>query len=204
MKLHEVNCTSTECQHFGTCCHLPTEEWQSDGKTGIMIVGQGAGWQEEKKQRPWIGRAGQLLRTSLSDVAKKYGSVGVAFTNTVRCRPTDSEGKDRIPTPDEVGYCMEYLYKDIAKINPQVIVTAGGNASSYMGFSGHIGKVRGKFSSSTIGRNTHIIATYHPAGVLRNIGFKPAMIEDLTLAYRKVKELREMTDKNESQMDLFD
>ncbi len=188
-KLIDVDCQKTECFHWKSCCRLPTEAHYVNKVIKMMIVGQGAGWQEEKQRRPWIGKAGQLLRETLKSIFKNgNGPIGIAFANIVRCRPSEPVSnslfkvKDRPPTIEEVKICLPYLVKDINILKPNIIVLAGANAATSFGIHGSVGSNRGKQRYQQNG-TVHMV-TYHPAGVLRQPYLGQDMRNDLESAYK--------------------
>lgn len=167
-----------------------------------MGVGQGAGWQEEHRRTPWCGKAGQLLRAELGKITSVLGRIGVAFGNTVRCRPIerdpDNPGllRDRVPTDVEVGHCAQYLLKDIVTLNPRIVIGAGAHAAQFFGFSGPVGQNRGKFKMFIYDldgarKSFSVTCTYHPAGVLRNKEYLTDMVRDLETCYKIIKTPKE-------------
>lgn len=165
-----VDCKTEACPHYKTCCHMPTSAYYVDDRIDIMVIGQGAGWQEERDNKPWVGDAGQLLRKVFRSIFDGDQKLGVALANTVRCRPTEpapgrrSGVKDRIPTEEEIAFCKPYLSKDIDELNPYLVLLAGGSAASAFGYKGSVGSLRGK---PHIVHDHIYMVTYHPAGVLR-------------------------------------
>jgi DNA polymerase len=125
----------------------------------IFFIGEGPGETEDQTGRPFVGRAGQLLD-------KMIGAMGLAreqvfIANIVKCRPPNN----RCPAPDEVAACTPYLERQLAIVQPEVIVTLGLPAAKYMLQSqASMGKLRGHFHSW---RGIKLMPTYHPAYVLR-------------------------------------
>lgn len=189
-----VTCTNYECQHFKTCCQLPSSCYSNaEGKIDVMIVGQGAGWQEERDKKPWTGKAGELLRNILRDIRQDHmWDYGICLTNTVRCRPTELvDGKitDRAPNVIELTHCMPNLYRDIHALQPKVILLMGGSSASSFGFEGTISSIHGKeLSMDFREKNYPIIVTFHPAGVLRQPGLGKDMREDIEKGFNLAKE----------------
>ena len=189
----KVNCTTTDCIHYNTCCRIPTETYfDEDDGVKIVVVGQGAGWQEEKNERPWIGKAGQLLRDVFKSVMKDKKKVGIALTNTVRCRPSEPvnnsswKKKDREPTTLEVKTCNKYLIRDLNELKPEIVILAGGSAARAFGYTGTVHSLRGTTDTKQLnGTNfiTTVIVTYHPAGVLRKEELGTDLRLDIEMAY---------------------
>jgi DNA polymerase len=154
-----------------------------------MIIGQGAGWQEEKDKKSWVGKAGELLRNILRDIRQDHmWDYGICLTNTVRCRPTemvDGKKTDRAPNKEELLHCLPYLYNDINLLNPKMILLMGGSSSAAFGFEGSISNLRGKELKSG---NIPTIITYHPAGVLRVPSMGKSMRADIELGFNLAKE----------------
>jgi len=190
-----VNCTNTECEHSKKCCRLPSScYYNKEGKIDVLIVGQGAGWQEERDKKPWVGKAGELLRNILRDIRQDHlWDYGICLTNTVRCRPTELvDGKitDRAPTAIELAHCMPNLYRDIHELKPQIILLMGGSAASSFGFEGTISSIHGKeLTMDFRGKNYPIMVTFHPAGVLRSPAVGKDMRKDIEKAFTITKQL---------------
>ncbi|HLD91404.1 MAG TPA: uracil-DNA glycosylase [Patescibacteria group bacterium] len=153
-----------------------------------MAVGQGAGWQEERDHKPWIGKAGQLLRNILRDIRQENKKeYSICLTNIIRCRPTeliDNRVTDRPPTKEELTHCFKYLLSDIEELKPKIILLMGGSAASAFNFNSSISRIRGKLNIYTINKiNYSIMATYHPAGVLRIPSLGMEMRKDILSAF---------------------
>ena len=189
-----VDCTTTDCPHYSTCCRMPSSIYYNEANTvDVVIVGQGAGWQEEHAKRSWCGKAGELLRTILRNVKQDHmWDYGICLTNTVRCRPTemiDGKATDRAPTVVELTYCMPYLYRDILEIHPQVILLMGGSAAKAFNFDGSVTSLRGRQQVvDLVTMQIPAIVTFHPAGVLRSPGLGKDMRRDIERAFNLAKE----------------
>src|ERR1700730_166798 len=85
----------------------------------VMFIGEGPGFHEDKQGRPFVGPAGQFLDELLASINLKRSDVFI--TNVVKCRPPSN----RDPEPSETTACNDYLDRQIAAINPGVIVTLG-------------------------------------------------------------------------------
>jgi DNA polymerase len=84
-----------------------------------MLIGEGPGWHEDQQGRPFVGNAGKFLNELLGRAGVSREQVFI--TNVVKCRPPGN----RDPMPDEIAACSEYLERQIAAIDPDVIVTLG-------------------------------------------------------------------------------
>jgi DNA polymerase len=125
----------------------------------VIFIGEGPGEQEDIQGLPFVGRAGQLLTKMLSAIGLSREEVYI--TNVVKCRPPGN----RAPLPDEVESCFPYLQRQIRMIDPCIIMCLGGPASKTMlKTDTGIGKLRGQIYSFN---DIPVIATYHPAAVLR-------------------------------------
>lgn len=137
----------------------------------LMVVGEGPGQQEDEAGRPFVGRAGQLLTDMLRAIHLERQDVFIA--NVVKCRPPDN----RTPTPAEAEACAPFLARQIALVNPEVILVLGRTASeALMGPGVRITAVRGVWT--TLGARA-LMPTYHPAYLLRDPRKKKEAWEDL-------------------------
>jgi uracil-DNA glycosylase len=142
---------------------------EGNWKSRIMLIGEAPGFNEDEQGRPFVGRAGKLLEEFLSSIGKKREDVFI--TNVVKCRPPSN----RQPEEDEIKICTSlYLDKQIELIKPKLIVCLGNVSASYifkkfdLKFES-MNKQHGKvFFVSNLFIQTKIIATYHPAAILRN------------------------------------
>ena len=125
----------------------------------VMFIGEGPGEQEDIQGLPFVGKAGQLLTRMLAAIELTREEVYI--TNVVKCRPPGN----RAPLPDEVETCFPYLKQQIHMIGPSIIMCLGGPASkTLLHTDTGITKLRGKLYSFN---EIPVIATYHPAAVLR-------------------------------------
>jgi uracil-DNA glycosylase family 4 len=154
----------------------------------LMVVGEGPGETEDKLGRPFVGRAGELLDRMLLSIDLPREDVFIC--NTVKCRPTLDTGSrlaNRPPTPDEMRNCRPYLDEQIGIVRPRVILALGAPAAkSFMGEKFSITKQRGQWFDSPQG--IPIIATFHPAYILRQTG--GAMSEVKKLVWADLKAVR--------------
>jgi uracil-DNA glycosylase family 4 len=142
----------------------------------LCFVGEGPGREEDKQGRPFVGAAGQLLDRILVSVGLDRGEVYI--TNVVKCRPPGN----RMPNPDEVEACSPYLYAQIRKINPSIIVCLGALAArTLIDKNARITRIRGEWHEKD---GILIMPTFHPAALLRDPSKKRPVWEDM----KKVKE----------------
>ena len=145
-----------------------------------MIVGEAPGEQEDKQGEPFVGRAGQLLDRMLAAVgltrADAPAAEQVYIANVLKCRPPSN----RNPLPQEVAQCEPYLLRQMALVQPKVIVAMGRFAvQSLLKSSEPIGRLRGRVHTV---EGRPVVVTYHPAYLLRNPADKALAWEDLCLA----------------------
>jgi DNA polymerase len=162
---------------------------EGDPCAQLMVVGEGPGETEDKLGRPFVGRAGELLDKML--LAIDLPREDVFICNTVKCRPTIDVGHrlaNRAPTPDEMRNCRPYLEEQIEIVRPRVILTLGAPAAkSFMGERFSISKQRGQWFDGPSG--IPVIATFHPAYILRQTG--GAMTEVKRLVWDDLKQVRD-------------
>lgn len=152
-----------------------------DQKARWMFIGEGPGRNEDQQGLPFVGPAGKLLDNMMIAMGLKRGE-NTYIANVVKCRPTDSNKRDRPPEEDEANACMPYLQRQIALIQPTVIVALGKTAALTLlklDPSTPVSKLRGK-----VYRHGEIplIVTYHPAYLLRSLKDKSKAWADLCLA----------------------
>jgi DNA polymerase len=148
--------------------------------TELVFVGEGPGQEEDRTGQPFVGPAGQLLDKMVA--AMGLGREAVYICNVVKCRPPGN----RTPLPSEAGACAGYLNAQLDLIRPRVVVALGRCAAENMGLvSG--GGWRGRWGRY---RGYEVMATYHPAFLLRSPEFKRPVWEDLQRVMAKLKEAR--------------
>jgi len=147
----------------------------------VMLVGEAPGEDEDYFGRPFIGRAGKLLRQSLQDADISLDDVYI--TNVLKCRPDPPLGQaNRPPTKPEMDDCLPYLLAQIEVVDPPVIVALGATAISALGSTSTISEARG--TNWVFRRKWDVVATYHPAFILRSPSYKTEFLEDLEEAAR--------------------
>jgi uracil-DNA glycosylase family 4 len=137
----------------------------------LVFVGEGPGHDEDVQGIPFVGRAGQLLNQMIIAMGIKREDVYIA--NVVKCRPPEN----RTPEKDEIATCMPFLMRQLANINPKVIVSLGSVAAqALLNTNKSISHFRGQWFDF---RGAKLMATYHPAYLLRNPHAKPEVWADL-------------------------
>jgi uracil-DNA glycosylase len=125
----------------------------------LMFVGEGPGADEDREGRPFVGRAGQLLTKMIQ--AMNFDRSEVYIANVVKSRPPGN----RNPTALEISACFPFLERQIAAVQPGVIVALGKIAANTLLETGEpIGKLRGKFHDR---HGIQVMPTYHPSFLLR-------------------------------------
>jgi DNA polymerase len=144
----------------------------------LMFVGEGPGADEDAKGEPFVGRAGQLLNKMIEAMGLKREDVYIA--NVVKCRPPDN----RTPERDEMETCGPFLYRQIAAIQPKVIVALGATATkALLNVNEPMSALRGRWHDF---RGTKLVATYHPAYLLRDPRQKGEAWKDLQMAMKEL------------------
>ncbi len=140
-----------------------------------LFVGEGPGAEEDQTGEPFVGQAGKLLDAMLTAAGLQRGRE-VYIANVVKCRPPGN----RTPMPEEAAACAPFLDRQIDLIRPNIIVALGKTAITRLtGADTAMAAVRGRVHTY---RNIPVIATYHPAYLLRNLPEKLKAWEDLQLA----------------------
>ncbi len=132
----------------------------------LVFVGEGPGADEDAQGLPFVGRAGKLLDKMIAGMG--LGREDVFICNVVKCRPPGN----RDPKADEILSCFPYLKAQLSVICPDVIVALGAHAArTLLNTNRAIGELRGEvhdFYVSDDAEPVPLIATYHPAYLLRN------------------------------------
>jgi uracil-DNA glycosylase family 4 len=148
-----------------------------------MFVGEAPGADEDAQARPFVGRAGQLLTKIIEAIGFKREEVLIGNVN--RCRPPGN----RPPTPEEALMCKPFLLREIAAVQPEVIVVLGNTAMrNLLDIKQGITKVRGQFQDY---HGVKVMPTFHPAYLLRDPSKKKETWEDL----KKVRDYLDATRK---------
>ncbi len=148
----------------------------------VLLIGEGPGQNEDLQGEPFVGRGGQLLDKMLAAVDLSRDK-NVYIANIVKCRPP----QNRDPFPEEQAACLNWLRNQTALLRPKIIVCLGRIAAmKLMDPQIKITKEHGVF----VERNgVLMMATLHPAALLRNPNNKPAAFEDFLNLRKKIDEL---------------
>ncbi len=171
-----------DCRRCGLCKERNKIVFGSGNpKTKLLFVGEGPGANEDKTGLPFVGRAGDLLNKIIEAMALTRDEVYIA--NIVKCRPPSN----RVPLPEEIEECLPFLKAQIELIKPQMIVALGLTAASTLtGEDATMGMLRGKFHNLVWNNSIPLMATYHPAYLLRNPAAKKVVWEDMKLVIKKM------------------
>jgi uracil-DNA glycosylase len=172
----------------------------------IMFIGEGPGYHEDMQGRPFVGASGQYLEELLAGIHLRRKDVFIA--NVVKCRPPGN----RDPEPVELTACRDYLDRQIALIQPEVIVTLG-RFSMQRYFPGQsITRIHGQ--PKRVG-DVYYLPLLHPAAALRNPEWRQQMVNDFALIPQLLAELdaakapkqpgpaQDEEDENYTQLSLF-
>lgn len=152
----------------------------------VLFIGEGPGENEDLQGEPFVGRGGQLLDKMLKAVDLDRNK-NIYIANIVKCRPP----QNRDPLQDEQDACIDWLRNQVALIKPKIIVCLGRIAAMKIIKSDiKITKEHGIFFEKN---GVIMMATLHPAALLRNPANKPAAFEDFLKLREKIKEVCENT-----------
>lgn len=158
-----------------------------DRNADWLFIGEGPGAEEDVQGEPFVGQAGKLLDAMLAAIALERGE-NVYIANAVKCRPPEN----RTPEPAEMAACRPWLERQIALIQPKLIVLLGRAAvHSLLGEDRSLASLRGQRHAYRCGeRSIPVVVTYHPAYLLRNLPDKAKAWEDLCFARRLMREAK--------------
>jgi DNA polymerase len=140
-------------------------------KAQLVFVGEGPGRDEDEQGEPFVGRAGKLLTQMIEAMSLKREDVYIC--NVVKCRPPEN----RLPEKEEIATCSPFLFRQLGAINPKVICCLGAcSAQTLLETTQGISRFRGEWFDY---RGAKLIATYHPAYLLRNPAAKGEVWKDL-------------------------
>jgi len=182
--LSQVASEVAPCTKCGLCkTRTKTVPGEGKANAAILLIGEGPGYHEDKQGRPFVGAAGQFLDELLASIGVKRADVFI--TNVVKCRPPDN----RDPLPEEISACAPYLDRQIAAINPKVIVTLGRFSMQKFFPGASISSIHGR-ARKVNGRV--VVSMYHPAAGLHKAELRSTIVEDfkkITLALAEAEKL---------------
>jgi DNA polymerase len=205
----ELESAVASCTACGLCkTRTKTVFGVGDRRAQWMLIGEAPGAEEDARGEPFVGQAGKLLDNMLAAVglsrAPQAAGAGAAadgasmtaatsaahsaaqpmqsvyIANVLKCRPPGN----RNPEPEEVALCEPYLQRQVALVEPRLIVVMGRFAAqALLGTDATIASLRGRVHQVQVeGRAIPVIVTYHPAYLLRNLADKAKSWADLCLA----------------------
>jgi DNA polymerase len=151
----------------------------------VLFVGEGPGFEEDRRGEPFVGPAGALLDRILAAIGLSRRTVYIA--NIVKCRPMkdpgdpEARGNDRPPTPEEMAACRPHLAEQIRLLAPRCIVALGAVAArALLGSEAPIGRLRGTWGQyRDADLAVKVLPTYHPAALLRDPELKKLVWQDM-------------------------
>lgn len=183
MTWEELESTCLQCRKCGLCEKRTNVVFGVGNRSAdVMFIGEGPGENEDLQGEPFVGRAGQLLDKMLAAVdLDRHTNIYIA--NIVKCRPP----KNRDPEPDEQDACLPWLRSQVVLVRPKIIVCLGRVAAmKLLKPDIKITKEHGEFYERN---GVLMMATLHPAALLRNPNNKPAAFEDFLKLRKKLDEL---------------
>ncbi|MEJ7749398.1 MAG: uracil-DNA glycosylase [Candidatus Limnocylindrales bacterium] len=164
-----------------TRCRLATTRTRAvpgegDPSTEVIFIGEAPGMNEDREGRPFVGRAGNLLVNLLGHIG--WQRQDVFITNIVKCRPP----ANRDPEPDEIAACAPYLERQLATLDPSVIVTLGRHSMGRFMPGARISQAHGATRAAdpaTGAPDATVFAMYHPAAALRTPAIERESYDDV-------------------------
>jgi len=166
------------------CTRCPLHLTRTQGVLGVgptrtdwLVIGEAPGAEEDRRGEPFVGAAGQLLDAMLRAIGlDRHDNVYIA--NVLKSRPPGN----RDPKPEEVAACLPYLIRQIALLQPKIMLAVGRIAAqNLLATAAPLGRLRGRVHRFGA-LNTPLVVTYHPAYLLRTPGDKRKAWEDLKFA----------------------
>lgn len=179
--LEEISADLGDCQRCGLSKgrkHIVFGEGNALAR--LVLVGEAPGRDEDLQGLPFVGEAGRLLERILFAMGFKREEVYIC--NVQKCRPP----KNRDPLPEEIVACVPFLKRQLAALQPQVIVTLGRLAAqTLLDTSQPISSLRGRWQSY---EGIAVLPTYHPAYLLRNPAAKREVWEDMKQVLSRLRQ----------------
>jgi len=147
--------------------------------TKIIFVGEAPGRNEDKAGLPFVGYAGKILEEALKKAG--FQRKDVYITNAVKCRPPNN----RVPEPDEISKCIEYLKKEIQMISPSIVCILGATAlQSLLNLKG-LQRYHGK---TIIYDGIKYFITFHPAATIYNSQLRDTFFSEINSIMKMTKD----------------
>ncbi|MBQ9901600.1 MAG: uracil-DNA glycosylase [Clostridia bacterium] len=179
----ELKRACLECTKCGLCSGRHNVVFGvGNPKAKVLFVGEGPGEHEDLQGEPFVGRAGKLLDVML-DAVDLSRERNIYIANIVKCRPP----QNRDPLPEEQEACIDWLRNQFAIMRPKIVVCLGRIAGmKLMDPNMKITRQHGQFVDK---KGTLMMATLHPAALLRNPNQKPDAFNDFLLLRDKIMEV---------------
>ena len=167
------------CQLCGLCeSRHRTVPGEGHPQARIVFVGEAPGADEDQSGRPFVGAAGQLL-TKIITQGMGLRRDEVFICNVLKCRPPGN----RDPQPEEKAACTPYLERQLRAIQPELVIALGRHAANHLlQREDSLGRLRGQLHSHALG--FPVLATYHPAYLLRSPAAKADCWQDIQIGMR--------------------
>jgi DNA polymerase len=177
--------TVANCQACGLCAQRQQPVFGvGDGQADWLFIGDPQAEAEGQHGEPFVGQAKALLDNMLKAVglsSEAQGQGGVYLTSSLKCRLPGS----RNPSPQELATCAPYLARQVALVQPKVIVVMGRfSIQAVLQSTEPLGKLRGQVHTF---QGVPVVVTYHPDALLRNLPDKAKAWADLVLALQVVR-----------------
>ena len=172
--LESIRTDLGDCRRCGLCDGRKNIVFgEGNHSAKLVFVGEGPGYEEDKRGRPFVGAAGKLLTKIIQAI--KLTREQVYICNIIKCRPP----KNRNPLPDEIKACFPFLQRQIAALKPDFICALGTFAAqTLLETKKPISKLRSNFHNYN---GIKVLPTYHPAYLLRNSDKKRDVWEDMKM-----------------------
>lgn len=186
--LHAMQTLDEVSKYVANTVLIPLDETRNKPVFGVgnpnsdlLVIGEAPGADEDKQGEPFVGRAGQLLNKILAAINFERDQIYIA--NILKSRPPNN----RDPLPEEVAAHIPILYKQIALIQPKIILCVGKTAGNrLLETNASLGSLRGKFNDY---HGLPVMVTYHPAALLRNPNWKRPTWEDVQMLRSRYDQL---------------
>ncbi len=165
---------------------------EGDTDAEVVFIGEAPGQNEDIQKRPFVGRAGQLLRLLIRGLGWREEQVYI--TNIVKRRPPEN----RDPLPEEIEAYKPYLTRQIRILRPKIIVALGRFSMNYFLPDAKISRDRGKVFK--IG-GTLLVPLYHPAAALRSTSLREVLEKDFKKLPKLVEKFDELMESTEGTAD---